>query len=388
LQTKDLATINNPQLELNKPDNQNAIAINENAQNKIASIKKEDKKAGEDKKESNADSHENTVDSNHLISQKIDTDKAEKQKIASQEKENSKNISSKQKNVRSKEQSKTTGSIAAQDLKQQDINSSAPIKNIASSQPENNQITNSNTTLKNDLAVSEKAKSKNTISEKEVNIRTEIQKDTTAKNGRSQAIKIYPSSQSVNNLAIANNQEVKQGNVNQQNSPGTKILEQETQKKEDTKLAVNKNQLNTSSPILGQQKIESANMEIKAAPAAAEIALRKIETIKTVEIKQDSLLLTLYDNGEIDGDTVSVLLNGKVIMPRQGLMARAINKTIYLTPEMGDSITLIMYAENLGSIPPNTGLLVVHDGDDVHEIRFSGDLQKSSAIILKRKKRN
>ena len=70
----------------------------------------------------------------------------------------------------------------------------------------------------------------------------------------------------------------------------------------------------------------------------------------------------------------------------QGLMSKAINKTIYLTPEMGDSIVLIMYAENLGSIPPNTGLLVIHDGDDIYEIRFSGDLKKNSSIILKRKR--
>ena len=80
-------------------------------------------------------------------------------------------------------------------------------------------------------------------------------------------------------------------------------------------------------------------------------------------------------------------MNGKVIMPKQGLMSKAINKTIYLTPEMGDSIVLIMYAENLGSIPPNTGLLVVHDGNDIYEIRFSGDLQKNSAIILRRKRK-
>ena len=118
---------------------------------------------------------------------------------------------------------------------------------------------------------------------------------------------------------------------------------------------------------------------------AAEIATRKIETIRSVDIKSDSLVLTLYDNGEIDGDTVSVLLNGKVIMPQQGLTSKAINKTIYLTPEMGDSIVLIMYAENLGSIPPNTGLLVIHDGDDIYEIRFKGDLKKNSSIILKRK---
>lgn len=136
---------------------------------------------------------------------------------------------------------------------------------------------------------------------------------------------------------------------------------------------------------LKKDSIERNKVVLKA--PAAEIANRKIETIRSVEVKNDSLVLTLYDNGEIDGDTVSVLLNGKVIMPMQGLMSRAINKTIYLTPEMGDSIVLIMYAENLGSIPPNTGLLVVHDGDDVFEIRFAGDLQKNSAIILKRKKK-
>ncbi|KAA9041970.1 hypothetical protein FW778_08125 [Ginsengibacter hankyongi] len=121
--------------------------------------------------------------------------------------------------------------------------------------------------------------------------------------------------------------------------------------------------------------------------AAAEISSRQIETVRSVNIKNDSLLLTLYDNGEIDGDTVSVLLNGKVIWPMQGLTANGISKTIYLTPQMGDSLELIMYAENLGSIPPNTGLLVVHDGDAVYEIRFSGDLKKNSAIILKRKKK-
>lgn len=124
-----------------------------------------------------------------------------------------------------------------------------------------------------------------------------------------------------------------------------------------------------------------------APSAAAEIASRKIETIRTVDILHDSLVFTLYDNGTVDGDTVSVVMNGKVIMPRVGLLERAINKTIYLTPEMGDSISVVMYAENLGSIPPNTGLLVVRDGEKNYEIRFSGDLKKNSEIILVRKKK-
>ena len=120
--------------------------------------------------------------------------------------------------------------------------------------------------------------------------------------------------------------------------------------------------------------------------SSVELAKRKIETIRTVEFKSDSLTLTLYDNGVVDGDTVSVLLNGKNIMPRQGLSTQAINKTIYITPDLGDSLQLIMYAENLGSIPPNTGLLIIHDGEDIYQIRFAGDLQKNSAIILRRKK--
>jgi len=119
---------------------------------------------------------------------------------------------------------------------------------------------------------------------------------------------------------------------------------------------------------------------------AAELANRKIETIRTVSIKSDSLLLSLYDNGEIDGDTVSVLVNGKIIISKQGLTTNAIKKTIYFTPDLGDSLQVIMYAENLGKIPPNTGLLILQDGDDRYEIRFAGDLQKNSAIILKRKK--
>ncbi|MDB5222970.1 MAG: hypothetical protein JWN83_1637 [Chitinophagaceae bacterium] len=116
-----------------------------------------------------------------------------------------------------------------------------------------------------------------------------------------------------------------------------------------------------------------------------ELAKRKIETIRTVDFKSDSLILTLYDNGVVDGDTVSVIMNGKIIMPRQGLSTKAISKTVYITPDLGDSLQLIMYAENLGSIPPNTGLLIIKDGEDSYQIRFAGDLQKNSAIILRRK---
>ncbi len=121
-----------------------------------------------------------------------------------------------------------------------------------------------------------------------------------------------------------------------------------------------------------------------AAGSASDLNKRSIETIQTVYFKNDSLNLILYDNGEVDGDTVSVVVNGKVIMGKKGLSTKAITETLYITPEMGDSLQMIMYAENLGAIAPNTGLLIVLDGKDRYEIRFSGDLNKNAAIIFKR----
>jgi hypothetical protein len=118
---------------------------------------------------------------------------------------------------------------------------------------------------------------------------------------------------------------------------------------------------------------------------AADIAIRNTAVLQTVSFRSDSLRLSLYDNGEVDGDTVTVVLNGQPIISRAGLTAKGMTMSIS-TSNLRDSSELIMYAENLGRIPPNTGLLIVQDGIDRYQIRFSGDLQNNSAIILRRKR--
>lgn len=118
---------------------------------------------------------------------------------------------------------------------------------------------------------------------------------------------------------------------------------------------------------------------------AAEIDKRVTKSDQSFYFESDSLMLTLYDNGEVDGDTVTVLMNGNIIYSKAGLSTKANNKTVYITPNM-DSVKLVMYAESLGEIPPNTGLLIVNDGDKRYEIRFSADLKTNAAIVLRRKK--
>jgi hypothetical protein len=161
------------------------------------------------------------------------------------------------------------------------------------------------------------------------------------------------------------------------------FLEPKQKIKERESITAQKESKTKSVLILKEKKTEINDRVVQNKKPAAEIRNRIIENIQNVILKSDSIAITLYDNGEVDGDTVSILLNGKVIMANQGLSTKPITKTIYITPQLGDSMQLIMYAENLGRIPPNTGLLILQDGDSRYEIRFAGDLQKNSAIILK-----
>ena len=132
---------------------------------------------------------------------------------------------------------------------------------------------------------------------------------------------------------------------------------------------------------------ENPLLPVPAAPvvAAAYVSERRTVISQEVLYVSDSLELSLYDNGEIDGDTVSILLNGELILSKELLKASAIRKKI-LTPIGKDEFTLVLYAENLGKYPPNTGLLVVRDGDQTYQIRFSADLTQNAAIIFRRKK--
>jgi hypothetical protein len=143
--------------------------------------------------------------------------------------------------------------------------------------------------------------------------------------------------------------------------------------------------------VVVNEPIKKEMLLIVAAPialkAAANVAERSMNNEQSVFFESDSLQLTLYDNGDVDGDTVSVLMNGQIIFAKQGLSTKANSKTIYTGKGMPDSLSMVMYAENLGSIPPNTGLLVIMDGEKRYEVRFSADLKTNAAILLRRIKK-
>lgn len=161
------------------------------------------------------------------------------------------------------------------------------------------------------------------------------------------------------------------------------VVKQENKPVTNTSIPIKKEESLTKAVV--KQETKSIQSPITGMPVAAEnVNKRNTELQQTVYFKSDSLQLSLYDNGEVDGDTVSVLMNGNIIFAKERLSTNAVRKTIAIDPSL-DSIQLVMYAENLGTIAPNTGLLVVKDGKDIYEIRFSGDFKKNAAIVFRRK---
>ena len=92
-----------------------------------------------------------------------------------------------------------------------------------------------------------------------------------------------------------------------------------------------------------------------------------------------------HDNGIVDGDSISVFFNKEPVATHQLLSERGI--VFYAVLDTVKEYNEIsMFAENLGSIPPNTALMVLTDGVNRHEIFLSSSLTQNATIRIRRKR--
>lgn len=108
---------------------------------------------------------------------------------------------------------------------------------------------------------------------------------------------------------------------------------------------------------------------------------RKKDVVKTISIEQPTFHLDFYDNGEIDGDSITVFFNGKIVLSHQRLSDKPISLDLTIDKNIKENI-VTMYADNLGTIPPNTALMIVTDGGKRYEVRMESDYGKSGSVIF------
>ena len=130
------------------------------------------------------------------------------------------------------------------------------------------------------------------------------------------------------------------------------------------------------------QPIAAASDKKVNEPAAYET--RKIKDTKTIQVRNSKIRIDLYDDGEIDNDIVSVYYNKSLLVEKKSLTANAHSFTLNIEP--GNSNELVLFADNLGSIPPNTALMIITDGIIRHEIRLSADMKNNASIKFELKK--
>ena len=106
---------------------------------------------------------------------------------------------------------------------------------------------------------------------------------------------------------------------------------------------------------------------------------RKKILTTVIPLSGDSLELNFYDNAEIDGDSISLFLNNKLVVQHLLLSDRAHTLKLAVKDLSVDN-ELVMVAENLGTIPPNTSLMVVYVDGKRYEASLRST-ENSSALI-------
>jgi hypothetical protein len=124
---------------------------------------------------------------------------------------------------------------------------------------------------------------------------------------------------------------------------------------------------------------------VEIIPKPAILKARTNELMKTLTVTAPEVVVKLYDNGEIDGDTISVYLDNKLMMSSKGLTATPLIIKFSINDDNTDH-ELIMVAENLGRIPPNTSLMIVEAGEQRFDVRITSTEKKNAVVRFRYQK--
>jgi hypothetical protein len=112
---------------------------------------------------------------------------------------------------------------------------------------------------------------------------------------------------------------------------------------------------------------------------------RENPLIRRIETEASEIKIELYDNGEIDGDTISIYHNNELIRSHMRLSQKPISVTIGVNPSQPHH-EIVMVAENLGSIPPNTSVMIITTPSNRYQVLISSSEQKNAKVVFDLKK--
>ncbi len=115
-------------------------------------------------------------------------------------------------------------------------------------------------------------------------------------------------------------------------------------------------------------------------PAPLALELRSTNVVQTINVPDTGFLnIDFYDYGSVDGDIVTIYVNNIKVVDKKMLDVRPITIPIKLDPTTPE-VTVTMYADNLGSIPPNTAYMVVRVAGEKYDAVIESTEQKNASV--------
>ena len=146
-----------------------------------------------------------------------------------------------------------------------------------------------------------------------------------------------------------------------------------------TEPAIDKPSVSVTAPLAKEKTSPNSNNE--------KFSSRKKVVQTVIPITAPTIELRFYDNAQVDGDSIALYLNNKMIFEHIRLTDKAYTIRINAS-DLGPDNELVMVAENLGSIPPNTSFMVAIVGDKRYEARLYANEQSSAVIRLVKEQGN
>jgi len=202
-----------------------------------------------------------------------------------------------------------------------------------------------------------KIKQSNTPTNTSTNIRTVISKVTTTP---STTVKI--------NSTISDNkitQTLDKKNIKTISNPITET---------DTDEVINENSTPTTNSVT-QNTIRNQPINLPWV-----LVGRENKLVKKIITNSKKISMDLFDNGTIDNDTIIVYDNKQLLVNKQRLSYKSIHLEFDFTDNMREHEVIIV-AHNMGTVPPNTALLLFKDGKNRQEY-FITSTNKINAKLL------
>jgi hypothetical protein len=111
--------------------------------------------------------------------------------------------------------------------------------------------------------------------------------------------------------------------------------------------------------------------KMKQEAALQQMISRTKSQIQEISLQTPDIKVEIWDNNMIDGDNISLYFNKELIVNRKRLTADPI--TVHIKAIPGKDNELIMYANNLGEIPPNTAMMRIYANGKQYDVFMSSD---------------